>query len=100
MMTIEETAREVLRCALTHEPDSCLIGNVTALEIARLAASRISTCPKCGADAGSDIDCGLCAILAVLEGDPAKPVLVGVSEGLEVVPLDDPSEVALGRTRS
>ena len=101
MMTIDETARKVLLCALTHEPDSCLIGNVTAAEIARLAASRLSTCPQCGADAGSNIDCCcLCAILAVLEGDPASPVLVGVSDGLEVVQLDDPSDVCVGGIKS
>lgn len=59
-----EIASEVLRCAMAWEPDARLIGNVTALEIARLAAQRIEDecqpCPLCGAEAGCDIDCGLC----------------------------------------
>jgi hypothetical protein len=64
--TVETIAVDVLRCALAWEPNACLMGNVTASEIATLAAWTIDTCPKCGATAWVNIDCDLCLVLADL----------------------------------
>lgn len=65
--TIEAIAVEVLRCALAWEPHVCVVGNVTARDIARLAGAAILTCPKCGATAWVDIDCDLCCTMSALQ---------------------------------
>lgn len=44
--SVEEIAIDILRCALTHERDVCLVGNVTAREVVILAAHNIDTCPN------------------------------------------------------
>jgi len=62
-----DVAIDVLLCALAWEPNVCLIGNVMASEIAALAASTMTTCPKCGAEAWVNIDCDLCTICSALE---------------------------------
>jgi hypothetical protein len=68
MMNREAVAVEVMRCALSHEPNACLLGNVMASEIAALAASAIDSCPKCGAVAWVNIDCDVCMIVGQLMG--------------------------------
>lgn len=57
---VEIVALEVLKCALSLEPEACILGNATAAEVAALAAEQITTCPKCGAEAWVNIDCDLC----------------------------------------
>ena len=47
----ETIACDVLACALAHDPDVRLIGNVTAAEVAALAARHVMTCPHCVAEA-------------------------------------------------
>jgi hypothetical protein len=69
MMPLEKIAIEALRCALSWEPNVCLIGNVMASEIAALAASRITSCPECGAEPWVNIDCDLCEAMSMLRGD-------------------------------
>ncbi len=63
----ERVAVDVLKCALSWDPEVRLLGNVTAREIAALAAKAITTCPKCGAEAWVNIDCDLCLMVAQLE---------------------------------
>lgn len=67
MRDIESIARDVLCCAISHDPDARLIGNVRASEVAALAAREIMTCPKCGAEAWVNIDCDLCLIAGQLQ---------------------------------
>ena len=62
----QAVALDVLKCALSHEPGVRLIGNVTAAEVAALAAGVVTTCPKCGAEAWVNIDCSLCSTCALL----------------------------------
>lgn len=62
----EETAWELLKCAVSHEPGARLVGNVRAAEIAALAASIVEQCPACGSEAWVNIDCTLCAVAADL----------------------------------
>ena len=66
MMPLEQIAIETLKCALSWEPNVCLIGNVMASEVAALAASRITSCPKCGAEPWVNIDCDLCLVCSSL----------------------------------
>lgn len=66
MRSTETIAVDVLRCAISHEPDSRLIGNVTAAELVRLCAAEVMTCPKCGAEAWVNIDCDLCLVVSQL----------------------------------
>lgn len=66
--SIETTALEVLKCALSHEPSVCLVGNVTARELAMMAAVHVTCCPKCGAEPWVNIDCDLCNAMAETEG--------------------------------
>jgi hypothetical protein len=67
MRTAEEIAIELLKCAIAHEPDVRLVGNVTAAELGRVVAYQVQTCPKCGATAWVNIDCDLCLIATHLE---------------------------------
>lgn len=62
----ETIARELLANALAWEPDTCLLGNVTAAEAAALAARAVMTCPSCGSEAWVNIDCDMCLICAAL----------------------------------
>lgn len=67
LCNLEHVAVEVLRGALTHDEGARLIGNVTAHNVARLAVALIRTCPQCGAEAWTNIDCHLCALCSELE---------------------------------
>ena len=66
MINMESIAINVLKCALAWEPDVCLLGNITAAEIATLAASKLTACPKCGAEPYVNIDCDLCSLCSSL----------------------------------
>ena len=67
--SIEAIAVDVLKCAISWESGVCLVGNVTAREIAVLAAHQIDTCPKCGATAWVNIDCDLCGVVGAIVED-------------------------------
>jgi hypothetical protein len=62
-MSREQVAADVLACALAHDPESRLIGNVRAIDVAMLAALSLHTCPVCGAEAWVNIDCSLCDVV-------------------------------------
>jgi hypothetical protein len=64
---VDAIAEDLLRCALTHEPGSRLLGNITASEIVRLAAGFMTQCPACGAEAWVNIDCNVCFVVSALE---------------------------------
>lgn len=64
----DAVAEDLLGCALTHEPGSRLIGNVTASEIVRLAAGFMTSCPACGAEAWVNIDCNVCLVVSAISG--------------------------------
>jgi len=66
MLSREQTAIDLLKCALSWEPEVRLIGNLRTCELAALAASIISSCPKCGAEPWCDIDCDLCLVCTAL----------------------------------
>lgn len=83
MKTTEEIAIEVLRCALACEPHVMLVGNVSANEMAQLAASRITGCPKCGATAWCNIDCDLCSMGSAFREQGNAPVRTEKSQGGE-----------------
>lgn len=74
-MSLEAIAVELLRCALAWERDACLVGNVTALDVARLAASHLTACLVCGAEPWVSIDCLVCQALTVSleEKPPPRP---------------------------
>jgi PAS domain-containing protein len=66
MLSREATAIELLRCAISWEPEVRLVGNLRACEIAALAASIVTCCPKCGAEPWVNIDCDLCLVATAL----------------------------------
>jgi predicted RNA-binding Zn-ribbon protein involved in translation (DUF1610 family) len=68
-MSVERIAVELLKCVISWDPEVCIVGNVTAFEIAQLAASVIDTCPKCGATAWVNIDCDLCRVASDMMSD-------------------------------
>jgi len=45
-----------------YTPESVVIYDITAIEIVAVAASVLSQCPSCGAEAWVNIDCELCMI--------------------------------------
>ena len=63
----EKIATELLRCAMSHAPESCLIGNLTALDLAALASAQFSSCPACGSEPWVNIDCQLCGACATFD---------------------------------
>lgn len=70
MRSYNEIATDLLRCALTWEKDAKIIGNITAEELAKLAAADLGTCPTCGERAWVNVvDCTLCQICADLENE-------------------------------
>jgi hypothetical protein len=62
MLSREATAIDLLKCALSHEPDARLLGNLSARDVAALAASIVTCCPSCGAEPWVNIDCDLCLV--------------------------------------
>lgn len=66
MLSREATAIELLKCAISWEPEVRLVGNLRACEIAALAASVVTCCPKCGAEPWVNIDCDLCLVCTAL----------------------------------
>lgn len=70
---LEDIAENILKCAISHEPDSCLVGNVTAAEIALLASTVLHTCPECRWKA-AHLEPGYCDVCGS-EWDPHKGVL-------------------------
>lgn len=64
---IKQISVDVLQCAIGWDPQAKLIGNVSALELARLAIPNIDSCPKCGAIAWVSIDCDLCMMVGVIQ---------------------------------
>jgi predicted signal transduction protein with EAL and GGDEF domain len=62
----EQIAIDVLRAAIAWEPEVRVVANVTASELASLAAASIDTCPGCGATAFVNIDCDLCLVCSSL----------------------------------
>ena len=72
MLSIVDVATELLRCAIAHEPESRLLGNLRSCELASLAANALvhhnRPCPKCGAEPWVNIDCDLCMVCSMLEG--------------------------------
>jgi hypothetical protein len=83
MRDIEKIAVDALRCATSWEMEACLVGNVTAREVARLAIPHITSCPKCGAEPWVNIDCDLCLVCSVIESGETEPrgAECGVCEG-------------------
>lgn len=59
----------MLQCALAWEPEARLIGNVTALDVAKVAALTMTQCPSCGSEAWVNIDCRVCVTVAPLVAD-------------------------------
>jgi hypothetical protein len=68
----EEIAHDVLECALAWEPSARLLGDATAVEVARLAASIITSCPRCGSEPWVNIDCGLCILVGMLDAEEGR----------------------------
>lgn len=62
----EKVAALVLEAALTWEPGARLVGDVMAVELARLAAGQVTTCPHCDSEAWVNIDCDMCLACAAL----------------------------------
>jgi len=60
----------MLQCGLAWEPEARLIGNVTARDVAKVAALTMTQCPACGSEAWVNIDCGLCVVVGELLSDP------------------------------
>jgi hypothetical protein len=65
--SIEQIAADVLRCVTSGDTEARLIGDIRATELARLAASHITSCPSCGAEPWVNIDCSLCVAMTALE---------------------------------
>ena len=65
--TIDQIASDVVENATAWATESRLIGNVTALELVRLAAPHVLSCPVCESEAFVGIDCYLCMAVHAAE---------------------------------
>lgn len=70
--SIESVAAEILRCAVSWEPNVCLLGNVRAVDVARAVQQHVTCCPSCGAEPWVNIDCRLCRALAGADETSAR----------------------------
>lgn len=63
-------AGDLILSALSFDPEETVLGNVSAFELARIAAyvlDRFSTaCPSCDAEPGANIDCDVCRVWPLL----------------------------------
>lgn len=63
-------AGELLMCALAWDKDARLVGNITAHQVAVVAAVALDAnndaCPKCGSEPTCNIDCEVCNVVADL----------------------------------
>ena len=66
MLSREATAIALLKSAISWEPEARLVGGLRACELAALAASIVTCCPKCGAEPWVNIDCDLCLVATAL----------------------------------
>jgi hypothetical protein len=73
-----EVAVELLKCAICWNTDARVLGNVTAVELARFCAAQIITCPVCGSEAWVNIDCKICSIMAKLTSGEDSWIVVKV----------------------
>ena len=67
----EKVAVELLRTVLKNAPGAEVVGQVTAVDLAKLASRLVDTCPICGATAWVNIDCDLCNVCAKLKNEDA-----------------------------
>lgn len=63
---IEKIAVRVMKHAFKHAPDEIIAGDVTSLDLVRLAAPNVLTCPSCGSTAWVNIDCDVCQMCSKL----------------------------------
>jgi len=74
MLNRAAVAAGMLRCAFSWDMNARLIGNLTAAEIASVAAAYLTSCPRCGSEAWVNIDCWVClACSQLLEGNEPNP---------------------------
>lgn len=59
----------MLQCALAWEAGARLIGNVTAADVAKVAALTMTQCPPCGSEAWVNVDCHVCSAVGKLLED-------------------------------
>lgn len=57
----ERTAGQLLDEAIKHAPETKLLGDVTAGDVAGIAAFIIDTCPRCSCPAWTNKECDLCS---------------------------------------
>jgi len=60
---LQTIAADLLRCATSWEPQVCIVGNITATELARLARFVLGQCPLCVVTAGANVDCEIYDVL-------------------------------------
>lgn len=66
-MNREQVAIKVLKAAVKHNPSAILYGDVSALDLVRIALPHITTCPECGESPKADSECPLCMTVSFFE---------------------------------
>lgn len=66
-MNREQLAVKVLKATVKHPPSAILYGDVTAMDLVRLALSHITHCPECGESPSIDSGCPVCMTVSFIE---------------------------------
>jgi hypothetical protein len=66
MRTPEQIATQVIKSLFAEHPETVICGDVTSRELCSLLVEYLTSCPKCGAEPGVNIDCGWCESIALL----------------------------------
>lgn len=66
----EQVSEAILKAVLRKNIDEQVIGDVSAQELVGLVANNFSSCPACGAEPWTNIDCHVCGIMGIFESKP------------------------------
>ena len=66
----EQVSEAILKAVLRKDPNEQVIGDVTAWEIVQLIAGNFTSCPACGAEPWTNLDCRVCDAMGIVESEP------------------------------
>ena len=66
----EQVSEAILKAVLRKSIDEQVIGDVSAQELVGLVANNFSSCPACGAEPWTNIDCRVCDLMGLFGSEP------------------------------
>lgn len=66
------TVAALFKAAMVASPTSDIVPGATALDVALLTAGQLTSCPKCIAEPGCNIDCDVCRVIGQCMQEPRR----------------------------